>query len=100
MFAELAADGSGTGMTGFVMPLDGVFEMKGKEVWDQATKVLPTSIKKVLSNSNTNLTDIKMLIPHQPSINILKLIILYTTSNLKGSTLIEMKQLKYNTPHQ
>ena len=32
------------------------------------------SIKKVLSNSNTNLTDIKMLIPHQPSINILKLI--------------------------
>ena len=74
MFAELAADGGGTGMTGFRMPLDGVFEMKGKEVWNQAIKVLPNSIKKVLNNSSTDLADIKMLIPHQPSINILKLI--------------------------
>ena len=74
MFAELAADGSGTGMTGFIMPLDGVFKMRGKEVWNQAIKVLPKSIKKVLNNSSTDLADIKMLIPHQPSINILKLI--------------------------
>ena len=56
------------------MPTDGVFEMRGKEVWDQAIKVLPDSIKSVLNNSKTGLSEIKMLIPHQPSINILKLI--------------------------
>ena len=74
VFSELSADGSGTGMTGFKMPTDGVFEMRGKEVWDQAIKVLPDSIKSVLNNSKTGLSEIKMLIPHQPSINILKLI--------------------------
>lgn len=72
--SEILADGSGTGMTGFQQPLDQPFIMNAKEVWNQAVSVLPDSINKVLSDTNTNVNDIKMLIPHQPSINILKII--------------------------
>jgi 3-oxoacyl-[acyl-carrier-protein] synthase-3 len=56
------------------MPLDKPFEMVGKEVWEQATKVLPESIKSVLKEANLTADDINMLVPHQPSINILKLV--------------------------
>lgn len=72
--SEILADGSGTGMTGFQQPLDQPFIMNAKEVWNQAVSVLPDSINKVLSDTNTNVNDIRMLIPHQPSINILKII--------------------------
>lgn len=72
--SELKANGSGTGMSGFQQPLNGPFIMKGKEVWDQAVSVLPNSIESVLLNTETNIDDIDMLVPHQPSINILKII--------------------------
>jgi len=65
IYSEINANGSGTGMTGFVMPLDKPFIMRGKEVWDQAILVLPDSL---------TIDDIKMVVPHQPSINILKII--------------------------
>lgn len=71
---DLNADGRDTGMTGFVMPKDGVFKMNGPEVWAQAIKVLPDTIRAVLKKSDTNLEDIKLIIPHQPSINILKVV--------------------------
>ena len=71
---ELQANGGGTGMTGFQQPLDKPFIMNAKEVWDQAILVLPDSIKKVLLNTNTDINNISMLVPHQPSINILKII--------------------------
>ena len=74
MYCELQANGSGTGMTGFVQPLNSPFVMKAKEVWDQAVSVLPNSISQVLSNTKTSVDEINMLIPHQPSINILKII--------------------------
>jgi len=48
--------------------------MRGKEVWEQAIKVLPTSIKSVLEKSNIKAEEVDMLIPHQPSINILKIV--------------------------
>ena len=48
--------------------------MKGKEVWNQAIKVLPQSIKNILKISNININDVDLIIPHQPSINILKII--------------------------
>jgi len=48
--------------------------MKAREVWDQAVSVLPNSISQVLSNTKTSVDEINMLIPHQPSINILKII--------------------------
>jgi 3-oxoacyl-[acyl-carrier-protein] synthase III len=74
MSFENNANGKDTGMTGFNMPLNAPFIMKGKEVWEQAIKVLPTSIKNILKKSNTKVEDVNMLIPHQPSINILKIV--------------------------
>jgi 3-oxoacyl-[acyl-carrier-protein] synthase-3 len=71
---ESNANGNGTGMTGFKLPIGGPFVMKGKEVWNQAIKVLPQSIKNILKISNTNINDVDLIIPHQPSINILKII--------------------------
>lgn len=72
MISQISSNGRDTGMTGFNMPLSGPFKQIGKEVWEQATKVLPESIKSVLNESNLDVSDIKMLVPHQPSINILK----------------------------
>ena len=74
IYSEIKANGSGTGMTGFVMPLDKPFIMRGKEVWDQAISVLPDSINDVLKGTNLTIDDIKMIVLHQPSINILKII--------------------------
>jgi 3-oxoacyl-[acyl-carrier-protein] synthase-3 len=61
-------------MTGFNLPIGGPFIMKGKEVWDQAIKVIPESVKNILKISNVDINDVKMVVPHQPSINILKII--------------------------
>ena len=71
---ESNANGKDTGMTGFKLPIGGPFVMKGKEVWNQAIKVLPQSIKNILKISNININDVDLIIPHQPSINILKII--------------------------
>jgi len=71
---NIEANGADTGMTGFTLSLTNPFVMNGKEVWNQAIKVLPKSIKETLIKANLNIEDIKMLIPHQPSINILKII--------------------------
>jgi 3-oxoacyl-[acyl-carrier-protein] synthase-3 len=74
MYSKLEANGRGTGMTGFNLPLSSTFIMRGKEVWNQAIKVLPESLKSVLKETETSIDEIKMLVPHQPSINILKVI--------------------------
>jgi 3-oxoacyl-[acyl-carrier-protein] synthase-3 len=74
IYSEINSNGSGTGMTGFVMPLDKPFIMRGKEVWDQAISTLPISINSVLEGTNLTINDIKMVVPHQPSINILKIV--------------------------
>lgn len=74
MVSEISSNGNGSGMTGFKMPLSEPFEMIGKQVWEQAVKVLPESIKAVLNEANVSPSEIKMLVPHQPSINILKIV--------------------------
>ncbi len=61
-------------MTGFKQPLNEPFIMNAKEVWQQAVSVLPDSINQVLLNTKTSIDEISMLVPHQPSINILKTI--------------------------
>lgn len=66
------ANGSGTGMTGFVLPMNSFFSMNGKEVWDQAIEVVPQTIKEILKISEMELDKIDFIVPHQPSINILK----------------------------
>ena len=74
IYSKIESNGGGTGMTGFTMPLEGPFIMKGKEVWEQAISTLPNSIRAVLFETNLSVKDIKKIIPHQPSINILKII--------------------------
>lgn len=74
LHSELESNGSGTGMTGFNLSLSKPFVMRGKEVWNQAIQVLPSSITQVLQNTSLTVEDIKMLIPHQPSIHILEIV--------------------------
>jgi len=71
---ENNANGKDTGMTGFNLPIGGPFIMKGKEVWNQAIKVIPESVKSILKISNVDISEVDMIVPHQPSINILKII--------------------------
>lgn len=48
------------------------FQMNGKAVFETATTVLPDSILKALATCGLTVDEIDVLIPHQPSINILK----------------------------
>jgi 3-oxoacyl-[acyl-carrier-protein] synthase-3 len=47
------------------------FQMNGSEVYQTATIVLPKAINQVLADTGLSVTDVTMLIPHQPSIKIL-----------------------------
>lgn len=85
---ELHSDGEG--WDGFTIPGGGVeipptaqnmdeylkthryFEMDGKKVYETATTVLPQTITSLLANHKIDIDRIAMLIPHQPSIGILK----------------------------
>lgn len=69
---DLFSDASGTGLTGFSCEIGKPFVQHGKDVWDQAVKVLPGVINDSLEKYNIPTDNIKMLIPHQPSINLLK----------------------------
>lgn len=83
---ESRANGKDTGMTGFNLPLNSPFIMKGKEVWEQAIKVIPESIRSILKTTEIDLNDIDLIIPHQPSINILK--------NIANDLNISMSKIK------
>lgn len=48
------------------------FQMNGQAVYETATKVLPEAIFQVLSDTGLSIEDIHLMIPHQPSIGILK----------------------------
>jgi 3-oxoacyl-[acyl-carrier-protein] synthase-3 len=48
------------------------FQMNGKAVFESASKVLPKAINQVLSDTGLSVDDIDIVIPHQPSIRILK----------------------------
>ena len=48
------------------------FKMDGQAVFKTATEVLPKAINEVLSQTNIKIEEIKYIIPHQPSIGILK----------------------------
>lgn len=63
----------GAGMDNFtIFPNDPYYTMNGKAVYDVGTKVLPQCIREVLRLNNLHTSDISMIIPHQPSIGILK----------------------------
>ena len=46
--------------------------MDGKAVFESATKVLPTAIEECLSMAELSCADIDHVIPHQPSVRILR----------------------------
>lgn len=48
------------------------FKMNGKEVYDTATKVVPISINEILTKNNLTIDAVDFMLPHQPSIRILK----------------------------
>lgn len=48
------------------------FSMNGKAVYETAIKVLPKAINQVLADCNLSISDIDLMIPHQPSIKILE----------------------------
>ena len=48
------------------------FKMNGQEVFKTAVDVVPTCIMNLLHKNNCKIDDIKCLLPHQPSIGILK----------------------------
>jgi 3-oxoacyl-[acyl-carrier-protein] synthase-3 len=72
IFTEIKSDGSGTGFSGFNCGLNTKYKTTPREVREQALKVLPDSIRSVLSKTNTSIDDISIFIPHQASINVLK----------------------------
>ena len=48
------------------------FEMDGHAVYESAIRVLPRAIQQVLDDTKLKIEDIDLMIPHQPSIRILK----------------------------
>jgi 3-oxoacyl-[acyl-carrier-protein] synthase-3 len=48
------------------------FSMDGKAVFNTATKVVPESINHILNTNNRRIAEVDYMIPHQPSIGILK----------------------------
>jgi len=74
MFANITSNGGGTGSTGFFCNLNESYSTRPKEVWQQAVKVLPNSINEVLAESKLSVEEIDMFVPHQASLNMLKLI--------------------------
>ncbi len=48
------------------------FQMVGKEVYETGVQVLPKSINQVLADTGLSINDVDYMIPHQPSIRILK----------------------------
>jgi len=69
---ENNANGKDTGMTGFNLPLNSKFIMKGKEVWNAAVEFIPKSVRSIIKIADININDIDLIIPHQPNINIIK----------------------------
>jgi len=48
------------------------FEMNGRAVYDTAIDVLPKAINEVLEDADMTIDDIDLMIPHQPSMGVLK----------------------------
>ena len=46
--------------------------MNGKLVYSSATKALPRAINQVLEDTGLTIDDVDLMIPHQPSVRILK----------------------------
>jgi 3-oxoacyl-[acyl-carrier-protein] synthase-3 len=76
--SKLFADG--TGKDGFtVYPGDPFFTMDARAVYETGTTVLTQAIQEILSSNGISVGDVSAVIPHQPSVRVLK-----RTSELLG----------------
>jgi 3-oxoacyl-[acyl-carrier-protein] synthase-3 len=71
-FCEIDLYADGTGKEAFTVRHGQNFSMIGKEVYENGITKLPKSIIDLLNRTNIEKNDIDYIIPHQPSINILK----------------------------
>jgi 3-oxoacyl-[acyl-carrier-protein] synthase-3 len=63
----------GRGQDSFTVRTDSrYFSMRGRDVYDTATSVLPAAILDLLERCDKTVSDIALLVPHQPSIRILQ----------------------------
>ena len=86
-FIDFIMHSDGTGKEHFNVPAGGselptsaqtvadkkhYFQMNGPEVFITATKVVPENINEILAKNNMHIDQIAFMLPHQPSIKILK----------------------------
>ncbi|MFK7953766.1 MAG: 3-oxoacyl-ACP synthase III family protein [Ekhidna sp.] len=86
-FIDFQLNTDGTGKMHFSIPAGGsenpashqtideglhYFQMNGKEVFNKATEALPKAIEKILHDNDWTKESIDYIVPHQPSIGILK----------------------------
>ena len=55
-----------------VFPKDQYFTMNGKAVYETGTRVLPEAMAKLLKDNALKIDDVSCIIPHQPSIRLLR----------------------------
>ena len=64
---------NGNGMDCFtVYPDEQFFNMNAKAVYETGTRVLPEAIRQILDKNNLEISDVSVIIPHQPSLRVLK----------------------------
>jgi 3-oxoacyl-[acyl-carrier-protein] synthase-3 len=69
--SKIYADGSGhDNFT--VFPDARYFSMNGRAVYEKGTTVLPIAIRSILEENSLSVSDVDWIVPHQPSIAILK----------------------------
>lgn len=71
-FCEIDLYADGRGKDAFTVHHGKTFSMNGREVYESGITKLPSSITKLLERTSIDKTDINHIIPHQPSVNILK----------------------------
>jgi 3-oxoacyl-[acyl-carrier-protein] synthase-3 len=71
-YCEIDLYADGTGKEAFTVHHGDYFSMIGKEIYKGGTTKLPSSIQSLLERTGVDKNDITHVVPHQPSINILK----------------------------
>ena len=71
-YCEIDLYADGTGKEAFTVHHNEYFSMIGKEIYKGGTTKLPSSIQSLLERTGVDKNDITHVVPHQPSINILK----------------------------
>ncbi len=78
----LSASGSGRMLTSTLhasgerealhVPVGGTMVMDGRAIWNFATAVLPSTVRKLCDDAKVSVGEIKLLVPHQANLNIIQ----------------------------